>query len=267
MNKLIFCLLFLLLECSASAAPAGTSPAQELAKVKASVMAADYKGDLKELARLRDELAKWPNERELAYLARYWSGFASWRMAMNGSNHDMKPDELSANLKSAATDFYASIRLKDDYADAYAAAAGVNAWLAKAAMPDTVAVRERAFLAYALLSRATTLEPKNPRVLWIRGGFLQFAPGGSIPRAIEVYQQQLEEAQRRGSDASSPFPDWGKPEALMSLSYAHFAQTPADLAKAHDEAASALEVVPEWSYVRDNLLPMIDAKVKESQAK
>lgn len=241
---------------------ATTAPNQDLAKLKASVMAADYKGDLTELARLRDELAKWPKDRPDAYLARYWSGFASWRMAINGANQKMTSEELTKNLKEAASSFYAAIKLKDDFADAYAAAAGVNGWLANSFGPnaDRASVLERVYLAYALLSRATILDPHNPRVLWIQGGFQQFAPGGSVARAIDVYAEMLKEAERRGLDASSPLPDWGRAEALMSLASAHSSLTPPDLTAARAEASAALKLVPEWSYVRDILLPQLDQR-------
>lgn len=264
MDKAAGILMFILL-CCANTPVATPTASEELAKFKAQVMSADYRADLKELARLRDELAKWPKDRELAYLARYWAGFASWRIAINGANHDMKPDELKSNLQSAATSFFFAIQLKDDFADAYAAAAGVNAWLAKFfadAGPDRVPVMERVSLMYALLSHASILDPQNPRMLWIRAGIFQFAPGGSVTKAIEVYEQMLKEADRRGVDPSSPFPDWGKPEALMSLAFARSSQNPPDLAAARDLANAALKIQPEWSYVRENLLPGIEQRIK-----
>ena len=255
-------ILVLLLGSCQVATPA--SATQEMSKLKAKVMSADYRGDIAELTRLRDALGQWPEDRELAYLARYWGGFASWRIAMSGANNQMKTDEQVVNLKNAAGDFYRAIQLKDDFADAYAAAAGVNGWLANTyngPTPDRPSMLERVYLAYALLTRATTLEPANPRVLWIKGGFLQFAPGGSVERAIATYKQQFDEAKRRGVDPTSPLPDWGKPEALMSLAYAHSSQTPPDLATAREEASAALKIVPEWSYVRDHLIPKIEQKL------
>ncbi len=237
-----------------------TPAARELAKLKAKVMAADYRANLEELARLRDELSRWRDDRELEYLARYWSGFASWRLAINGANHDMKADELTTNLKKAATEFYSAMRLKDDFADAYAAAALVNSWLAM-----MVDLQERLSLARALFSRGTALDPDNPRVLWTKGAFLLYAPesqGGSIPGAIEVYRRMLKEADRRGVNAESPLPDWGKPEALMSLAYAHTRLSPPDLRSAREEASAALKLEPEWSYVRDNLVPQIEQRLR-----
>ncbi len=127
-----------------------------------------------------------------------------------------------------------------------------------------VMVRERASLSQALLSRASALDPENPRVLWCKGAFIFFAPvapdlqAGNIARAIEVYRRMLEAAERRGDNAASPLPDWGKPEALMSLASAHAKQTPPNLQAALDEVNAALKLVPDWSYVRDNLKPQIE---------
>src|SRR5215471_4854633 len=115
---------------SKAAAQGLTTAARELAKLKAKVMAADYRANLEELARLREELSPWRKDNEVGYLAYYWSGFASWRIAINGANHQMKEEDLTTNLRKATTDLYSAMRLKDDFADTYAAAALVNSWLA-----------------------------------------------------------------------------------------------------------------------------------------
>jgi hypothetical protein len=45
----------------------------------------------------------------------------------------------------------------------------------------------------------------------------------------------------------------------MSLAYAHLHQATPDLASAEEEARAALGLQPTWSYVRDILLPQIEA--------
>jgi hypothetical protein len=62
---------------------------------------------------------------------------------------------------------------------------------------------------------------------------------------------------------TSPLPDWGKPEALMSLAFAHLNQATPDLDSAAEEAHEALRLQPEWSYVRDVLLPQIEAEQRK----
>jgi len=78
--------------------------------------------DLAGLARLRDEVAPLEGDPALGYLAHYWAGFASWRIAINGASHQMSAEDLKANLQRAKVDFEASIQQKDDFADAHAAA-------------------------------------------------------------------------------------------------------------------------------------------------
>ncbi len=229
----------------------------DLVKMKARVMSADYRGDIEELARLRDELAN-----DKSYLGRYWSGFASWRMAINGASPGMKQDEMMKHLRTASADFYESLRGKHDFADAHAAAALVNGWLAAFTPDDPLAMRERVFLARILYDRAAQLEPKNPRVLWTEAAFYLYSQKEkNVPRAIAVYQKMYEEAARQGTNPSSPLPDWGKPEALMSLGYAHMMQS--DLDKAHQAALSALKAQPEWKYVKNTLLPQIEQAQKK----
>ena len=62
---------------------------------------------------------------------------------------------------------------------------------------------------------------------------------------------------------SSPLPDWGKPEALMSLAYAQTIKSPPDLDAATDNARAALKLQPQWHYARDILIPQIEAKRKQ----
>jgi hypothetical protein len=266
MNRWILVLVLFLLQCCATA-PANVAAdpqAEQLAALKAKVMSADYRGDLAELGRLRDELGNFPSDARLAWLARYWRGFASWRMAINGGNQSIKREELGVHLQQAATDFYLSIRMKDDFADAYAAASMVNGWLTTFET-DRVALLERASLSQALYARAAVLEPQNPRVLWAKGSFLLFNPhGADTSGAIAVYRETLAEAERRGLHPSSPLPDWGKAEALMSIAYAHFSSTPPDLENARREARASLNAAPEWSYVRDTLLPQIEERARSN---
>ena len=114
------------------------------------------------------------------------------------------------------------------------------------------------------LTRAEALEPANPLVLWVRGGVFLFAPpayGGSPERAIETYRKQVDAS--GPLTPNSPLPDWGKPEALMSLAYAQMIKSTPDLDAATDNARAALKLQPQWHYARDILMPQIEAKRKQ----
>ena len=260
--------VFLLTLCLLAGCVHSTAtPHHRLVTAKPKLMAADYRADLDELARLREEVLPLAGDPALGYLARYWAGFASWRIAINGANRGMSADDLIANLEKAAAEFEASIRLKEDFADGYAAAASVNGWLGAFDMSRSGSTEtpERIKKFWRLLDRATALEPDNPRVLWVKAVPLLILPpekGGNLNGAIELYRR-MDEVSPAASDAGSPLPDWGKPEALMSLAYAHLQQS--DLASASEEARAALRLQPEWSYVRDVLVPQIEA-AKNKQA-
>ena len=249
------------------AAPATRSTAAErrLAEAKPRLMSADYRADLADLARLRDQVAPLADDPAIGYLAHYWAGFASWRLAMNGANHAMSVGDIKAHLESAAADFEACIRLRDDFADGYAAAASVNGWLTGITRDDKAVMSAHLALANRRLARAKELAPANPRVLWVEGGALYFAPaayGGSQERGMEAWRRAAEPGAAAPA-ASALAPDWGQPEALMSLAFGHLNQAAPDLASAGNEAHAALRLVPEWSYVRDVLLPQIEARQKQ----
>lgn len=120
--------LLLTLAACRTAAPGKASTARQLAAAKQQIMAADYRADLAGLARLREEVARLEGDSALGYLAHYWAGFASWRIATNGASHQMSVPDPKANLQKASADFAASIDQKDDFADAYAAAFLVDGW-------------------------------------------------------------------------------------------------------------------------------------------
>jgi hypothetical protein len=257
------CLLILAGACQ-TAAPVHPSneTGRHLAAAKQQIMAADYHADLAGLARLRGEVARLEGDPALGYLAHYWAGFASWRLAINGASRQMSAADLKANLQNAKADFEASIQQKDDFADGYAAAFLVDAWLVgMSGVKDRAALLEQYQRVMPRLQRAKELAPDNPRVLWAEASVYLYSPpenGGNVQRALEIYRR-MSEVSPAVSDASSPLPDWGKPEALMSLAYSHFSQKPPDLAAASEEAHAALRLQPEWAYVRDVLLPQIEA--------
>jgi hypothetical protein len=252
-----------------SAAPAAAhsnEAERQLAEAKPRLMSADYRADLADLARLREQVTALADDPAIGYLAHYWAGFASWRLAINGASHGMSADDIKAHLERAAVDFEASIRLRDDFADGYAAAASVNGWLTGINKDDAAVMREHLALARSRLARAKELAPANPRVLWVEGGALYFAPaayGGSQERGMEVWRRAAELGEAAAA-AGALGPDWGQPEALMSLAFGHLNQATPDLAAASEEAHAALRLRPEWSYVRDILLPQIEARRRQN---
>ena len=254
---------FMVFCCLLSAAEARSSRVErKLVALKADLMTADYRADLPKLTTLRDRAARLSNDSKLGYLADYWTGFASWRIVVNGASAKMAPEEAKAHLQRAVADFESSARKKGDFADAHAAAAAVHGWLAAYNNADQAVMNHEIENYKRFLNRAVELEPANPRVLWIQAVPYMVLPperGGNLDRAIEFYRQMIENA--RPLIPQSPLPDWGKVEGLMSLSYALMSKS--DLDGATEQANAALRLRPDWHYVRDILMPQIEAKRKQ----
>ena len=255
--------------CVASAAAARPFRVErKLVELKAAVMSADYQADLAKLASLRDRASKLSSDPKLGYLADYWSGFASWRIVVNGVSNKMTPDEAQRHLGRAAADFDSSIHKKDDFADAYSAAAGVHGWLAAYKHADQTAMNQEIEIYKRLLKRSLELEPNNPRALWIQAvPYVVLPPerGGNLDRAIELYRKMLDNAGPLKPE--SPLPDWGKVEGMMSLAGAYLMKPSPDVNAAEEQARAALRLRPDWHYVRDILIPKIEAQRKQAEGR
>ncbi len=255
----------LVFSCAALSAAARPSRAErKLVEIKAAVMSADYRGDIPNLTALRDRASQLSGDRRLGYLADYWSGFASWRIVVNNNDGKIPPPEAMAHLTRAAADFESSTRKKSDFADGWASAAAVHGWLAAYKHSDEPAMNAEIKTYHQMLNRALELEPSNPRVLWIQAvPYVVLPPerGGNVDRAIELYRKMIDNAGPLRPE--SPQPDWGKVEGLMSLASAHLKKTSPDVDAAAVEAGEALRLQPDWHYVRDILMPKIDARRKQ----
>ena len=240
------------------ARPAATAE-RELIDVKARIMSADFRADLVELGELRDLSVAFAGDAKLGHLANYWAGFASWRLAMNGYNRQLDAADLRGHLERAAAALEAAMRERGDFADAYAAAASVNGWLASYRRDDPEALRDLVARSRQQLARAKELAPTNPRVLWVESLSLS-ASSAAKPengeRAMQVLQNALEVSDFRARP-DSPLPDWGRAEILMALAWGHLHSAQPDLTAAEEQARAALKLHPEWFYVRELLVPQI----------
>lgn len=262
--RTLFVQFILFLCCSLTADARPSRVERRLVAIKADLMSADYRGDLPALAAGRLRAAALSNDPNLGYLADYWNGFASWRAVINGAGGSLTPDQAKEHLRQAVADFETSIRKKPDFADAYVGAAAVHGWLAAYSGGDQTMMTTEIDNYKRLINRALELDPNNPRALWVRAiPYLVLPPerGGSIDRAIELYRKMIENS--GPPKPRSPLPDWGKPEGLMSLANAHIMKPAPDLTAATEEARAALELQPQWHYVKDILVPQIEAKRKQ----
>jgi len=238
-----------------------------LAAAAAAVRRADYRGERAELARLAQGLEGSAAAPALQAPRAYWRGFAYWRRALNGFNETPTPPDLRPDLEAAVASFRSALQARPGWIEAQLgliACSGSLLYVGGESDP-----RRPEILAEAgpLLREILKTESgsRNPRTLWVVGGFLMSSPpplGGQFEKAAATLRRGLEVAREEAlsPEARSPLdPAWGAAENLMNLAYlhSHSALTQRDLAFAY--AAGALAVVPDWHYVRDVLVPQIEA--------
>lgn len=223
------------------------------------IQRADYEGDRAALKRLHDALTPVPEDNKLASRVLYWQGFAMWRRAINGFNETPTPKDLEADLTQAVADFKDSIARDPNFVESKI---GAGSSLGYLIYLNPNRFQELMQQSSPLLKEAMAAEPDNPRLLWVLGPIRWSSPperGGGQDKAFDLYNRGLE-AIRKQKPPSDPLdPSWGEPELLMNLAWSNLNRTTPDLKAAEEDAQAALKIVPYWHYVRDILMPQIQA--------
>jgi hypothetical protein len=239
------------------------SSRESIIRIVTQIQRADYEGDRAALKRLHDELTPIPEDNKLASQVLYWRGFALWRSAINGFNETPTPNDLEADLTQAVTDFKDAIARDPAFVEPKIGAGSSLGYLMYLHKNDSTRVQELIQQSSPLLKEAMAAAPDNPRLLWVLGPIRWSSPperGGGQDKAFECYNKGLEAIRNQKRDASDPLePTWGEPELLMSLAWSNLNRATPDLKAAEQDAQAALKIVPYWHYVRDILMPQIQA--------
>ena len=229
----------------------------------------DYEGNQAIMQKSYDELAPFLENNEIKSRVRYWRGFAQWRRAINGFNDAVDPNELEQDLKTAIDEFKAANQLDRKLVDAKVGLISSLGYLAFMNVKDQAQTKELVGQIIALLKEADAMAPDNPRLIWVHGPILWNTPperGGGQEKAIENYERGLEICSKIKPTENPLEPTWGRPELMMSLAYSYTNKSAPDLEAAERNARGALELVPQWHYVRDILLPQILAKKSKNES-
>jgi hypothetical protein len=264
--------------CLVTALPVQTYSTQNRlpAVIVEAMLQADFQGDRAALKALHAEIPTVSRTPAGEARLRYWKGFALWRRAINGMNQAAEAPELVADLQGATREFTRAAELDHDLADAKVALISCHQLLSFVNRADRARSARSIEAFVSLLKDVSAVAPDNPRFLWVLGQSEWYTPPGApveLARArqataIATYKRGLEAA-RRARKTRDLEPSWGEPELLMNLAWAHQNGIDRDSAEARRFAEEALTLVPDWSYVRDILLPQIAeaAPITGAQAK
>ena len=249
----------------ALAAPAPRpADAARLAALVKEVRSADYRGDRAALERLDSALDAVKDPSLAAYRA-YWQGFARWRRALNGFNEPVWPGDLKSDLEASVARFRAALVARPDWIEAKIGIVGASASLLFLARDDAAEKQKILPEFVPLLRDVTENNDGNARALWFTGGMQLGAPppyGGDAVKAEATMRRGLDAARREelaGRGTPAYVPAWGGAENLMNLAYLYSHSAMKDRQVALAYAEGALVAAPEWHYVRDVLMPQIQA--------
>jgi hypothetical protein len=246
-----------------AAAPESGATEKSVLRVITQIRHSDYGGDQAGMKKGFDDLAPFLKNSALAARVHYWRGFAMWRRAVNGFNDKVDPKELEQDLEQARNEFTESLKADSSYIESKIGMISVLGNMMFLHHDDAAKVGQLVQESAPYVQEAQTNARDNPRFLWVLGPILFMtspAQGGGQDKAIALYQRGLEQIRAATNTPANPLdPTWGEPELLMSLGWSYLNESVPDLDAAQKNARSALDLVPDWHYVKDILLPQIAA--------
>jgi hypothetical protein len=249
---------------SVQAQPAtGPRPLDSVTRIIEQIKRADYEGDRAALKRLHAEITP-PTSASKTVSSRvlYWRGFALWRRAVNGFNETVSPSEQEEDLYAAIADFNDSLAQDPAFDESKIAEAACYGNLLYLHIKEPARVQEMIQHSSPLLKDVMASDPDNPRLLWVLGPIRWNSPperGGGQDKAFELYARGLDVIRKEPAPSDPLEPSWGEPELLMARAWSNLNRTTPDLVAAKKDAEAALALAPYWHYVRDILIPQIQA--------
>jgi len=252
-------------------APPPETPHDKVVRLAAEIRKAAYADEGERLRSLIEEMSPYTVEGDpLASRAHYWRGFALWRSAWNGllAPAGEAPDgsAIEDGLRAAVDELQKSSDEDPAFVEARIAQIACLEELAPT-VPASERPKEYKRL-WDLLVETQKQAPQNPRLAWVFGTVKWDTPvkqGGGQDNAVQTFRDGLDWV-RKQTIADATDPAWGEGELLLGLALARLRGKPQNLDAAGHYAAAVLNVEPNWRYVKDVLIPQIQAAKEKASA-
>ena len=231
---------------------------ETLLKVKEQIEEADFKFDKELYMKAHAQCERILSGEQENPAAEYYMAYAEYKLLLIG---------MTNNDKSAFGDYYSraiahakNLSAEKEYkSEAYALLAAI--YMMKLAT-DHAEGPSLAPKIHGLLDEAQQVNPNNPRVHIVRGHMLKNTPeffGGSLKGAIKEFEYSISLFENNTDVDSETFPAWGYLESIVEIGNIYSSLKDYKAAKKAYE--KALEVAPDYGYVKYKLLPELESKL------
>ncbi len=257
-NLLIFVGLWYGLKAQDAAA---VQDIQDIIEAKRLMREAVTHSDGQRLMNAKALLLPLRDHSQLSALVHYYLGYIDYQMAV--AIEQLNKERASAYLDSAVVHLEAATEVDKQFAEAYALLASCYGIKISFAPLKGILWGPKSS---SLIERAKKLAPRNPRVALLDAIGTYNTPsmfGGGKEKGLQGLKFAAELFDR-WVDADSLQPSWGREEVFAWIGRAHMERKEYMLAR--DAFTRALEINPEYAWVKKSLMPALERRVRaESQ--
>ena len=247
-----------LLGCASHAQSADPKARHELVAAKAALYDSNFRNDRNGLRAAIDRAHAAGRHEPVRAMALYYAAWGEWALSHSELQMGDMPS-AQTTLVRAERAAREGLALRPDDAEFVVMLADVLIWRLVA---DPRQFAEVAPEVRALRARALASQPDNPRALIMEAGLIFNTPperGGDRTKGLALWKRAItlfeQETARPVADPLRP--DWG-----LALSYAwvcdlHLAMRPRQAEEARASARKALELRPDFWYVKDVIAPRL----------
>lgn len=259
MRRTILSLSFLLLFTSVNNGQAPGDTESFILRGKELIQKAEDSWNLPQMLGARAFFERLLNDPTYPWLVHYYIGFVDMRLFSYYFSREDK-DKAKEFVDDGVLHLEKAIELKDDFAEGYALLSSLlgNKIALNPLLGMTLGMKSG-----SLLNKAFDLAPENPRISLIAGQSAYYTPkmfGGGKEKALRHIQKAIGCYQTFKVEKSI-YPTWGYEEAYTYLGLIHMDQE--NLSEAKKNFEKALEINPNYSWVKYELMGKLEEKMAE----
>lgn len=234
------------------------TPAGRLIDARTRAYDANFQNDAGALRKAAADLVALADDPAVGRMALYYAAFAEWSLSAS----EVQAGDNDAAIRAAdRAAFYARRALERDPDDAEVMTMLVNA-LIVVAMLDKERFMPAAREIAPLRKRAIERAPASPRVVMMDAGMIFNNPperGGSLQRGLARWLEAISLFERESAAPPSDTtrPTWGRALAYGWLTQLYLSLMPPEFEKARAAAMRALELRPDFWFVKDQVVPKL----------